>query len=74
MRRYSHIGQVILWWRRAERLSQEQLARLSCIRRATLSETENGLRSPTFRELEAVCRVFQIPVSRLVRQYEDSQQ
>lgn len=64
------LGYAIRKRRQELGLSQEALSERSTVHWTTISVTENGLHSPTFRVLERLAVALQIEVSELVRMAE----
>lgn len=64
------LGCAIRRRRRELGLSQEALSERSAVHWTTISVTENGLHSPTFRVLERLATALDIEVSELVRMAE----
>jgi transcriptional regulator with XRE-family HTH domain len=62
------IGSFIRQQRQLARLSLREMARLSSVSNAYLSQVERGLHEPSVRVLNAVADVLSIPVEELVAQ------
>lgn len=63
---HSRMGSKIRGYRRAEGLSQEELAKKSDIRQTTLSRIERGQIEPPLHRLRLLAAALEIPVSAIV--------
>lgn len=58
--------EILLWQARTERnLTLKQLEAMTGIGKTTLNNFENGLTSPTLRQLEAIARALDTKISAL---------
>ncbi|MBU0858497.1 MAG: helix-turn-helix domain-containing protein [Alphaproteobacteria bacterium] len=65
------IGQRILAFRKAQKLTQEDLAGLAQIDRSHLSEIENGYKNVSIHTLKKLADALQVKMSQLVEDAPD---
>ncbi len=65
------LGEVISMRRKRLRLSQEELAHLSGVDRAFISDIERGKRCPSFGVVASIAEGLNFKLSRLIRHCED---
>ena len=58
-------------YRKANGLSQDELARLLKVRRATISDWENGVRMPRFNNVKKLAEIFKIDTRTLAKDFMD---
>ena len=63
-------GKILQEERKAKKISQEKLAKLSGLDRTFISLIENGKRSPTFSTILKMCSALEIEPSELFSIYE----
>jgi transcriptional regulator with XRE-family HTH domain len=63
-------GKILKEERKAKKISQEKLAKLTGLDRTFISLIENGKRSPTFSTILKVCSALEIPPSELFVRFE----
>jgi transcriptional regulator with XRE-family HTH domain len=63
-------GKILQDERKAKKLSQEKLAKLTGLDRTFISLVENGKRSPTFSTILKICLALEIDPSELFSIYE----
>jgi transcriptional regulator with XRE-family HTH domain len=64
-------GKILQEERKAKKISQEKLAKLTGLDRTFISLIENGKRSPTFSTILKICSALEISPSELFSKYED---
>jgi transcriptional regulator with XRE-family HTH domain len=63
-------GKILQEERKAKKISQEKLAKLTGLDRTFISLIENGKRSPTFSTILKICSALEIDPSELFSIYE----
>jgi transcriptional regulator with XRE-family HTH domain len=63
-------GKILQDERKAKKISQEKLAKLTGLDRTFISLVENGKRSPTFSTILKICSALEIDPSKLFSIYE----
>jgi transcriptional regulator with XRE-family HTH domain len=63
-------GKILQEERKAKKISQEKLAKLTGLDRTFISLIENGKRSPTFSTILKICSALEIDPSELFAIYE----
>ncbi len=63
-------GKILQEERKAKKISQEKLAKLTGLDRTFISLIENGKRSPTFSTILKICLALEIPPSELLLKFE----
>ena len=63
-------GKILQEERKAKKISQEKLAKLTGLDRTFISLIENGKRSPTFSTILKICSALEISPSELFSKYE----
>jgi transcriptional regulator with XRE-family HTH domain len=64
-------GKILQEERKAKKISQEKLAKLTGLDRTFISLIENGKRSPTFSTILKICSALEISPSKLFSKFED---
>ena len=64
-------GKILQEERKAKKISQEKLAKLTDLDRTFISLIENGKRSPTFSTILKICSALEISPSELFSKFED---
>lgn len=64
-------GKILQEERKAKKISQEKLAKLTGLDRTFISLIENGKRNPTFTTILKICSALEIEPSKLFSKYED---
>jgi transcriptional regulator with XRE-family HTH domain len=64
-------GKILQEERKAKKISQEKLAKLTGLDRTFISLIENGKRSPTFSTILKICSALEILPSELFSKFED---
>lgn len=64
------LGKILQQERKAKKISQEKLAKLTGLDRTFISLIENGKRSPTFSTILKICSALEIEPSELFSIYE----
>jgi len=64
------LGKILQEERKAKKLSQEKLAKLTGLDRTFISLIENGKRNPTFTTILKICSALEIEPSELFSIYE----
>lgn len=62
---------VLQKYRKENGLSQEELARLLKVRRATISDWENGVRMPRLNNVKKLAEIFQVDMRTLAKDFMD---
>ena len=65
-------GKILQEERKAKKISQEKLAKLTGLDRTFISLIENGKRSPTFSTILKICSALEILPSELFSKYESN--
>jgi transcriptional regulator with XRE-family HTH domain len=65
-------GKILQEERKAKKISQEKLAKLTGLDRTFISLIENGKRSPTFSTILKICSALEVLPSELFSKYESS--
>ena len=65
-------GKILQEERKAKKISQEKLAKLTGLDRTFISLIENGKRSPTFATILKMCSALEILPSELFSKYESN--
>jgi len=64
-------GKILQEERKAKKISQEKLAKLTGLDRTFISLIENGKRSPTFSTILKICSALEIAPSELFLKFEN---
>lgn len=64
-------GKILQEERKAKKISQEKLAKLTGLDRTFISLIENGKRSPTLTTILKICLALEISPSELFSKFED---
>jgi transcriptional regulator with XRE-family HTH domain len=67
-------GQVLKSLRKTKGLSQEEFALNICLHRTYISQLERGIKSPSLRTIERVCRELDISLSKFMELVENEQE
>ena len=67
-------GKILQEERKAKKISQEKLAKLTGLDRTYISLIENGKRSPTFSTILKICSALEILPSELLSKFEKREQ
>jgi len=65
-------GKILQEERKAKKITQEKLAKLTGLDRTFISLIENGKRSPTFSTILKICSALEIDPSELFLKFESS--